>query len=997
MKKIFSLLFVLIPLTLSAAVEDWQNPAVNQRNRLPMAASFTTDSPVMYLHGEWAFKRYDSPSVRSLDFFKTGVDDSDWGVMPIPGLWELNGYGDPLYANVDYPWTGHYKNNPPFVPEEHNYVGQYRRSWVIPAEWKGRDLHLVIGSVTSNVRIWINGKEVGYSEDSKLEARFDITRYVKFGEENLFAFEVFRWCDGTYMEDQDFWDYTGFARETYLLALPKARLEDIHVSAGIDGRYKIDARLTKGAKAKFYISGPDMKEIETPLEGTLENVKLWSAEQPSLYGLKVVVSDSKGVTQTNYVNFGFRDVRIENGQFLVNGKAVLIKGADRHEMSAKGGYYVSAREMLQDIEIMKRLNINAVRTSHYPNDPVWYDLCDVFGIYVVDEADNESHGMGYGPESLAKREDYVQTHVERVSRMAQRDFNHPSVVLWSLGNEAGNGIGFYKAYDWLKAYDSSRPVQYERALHYDFSSEYNTDIYCPMYMEVPDVERYASEKREKPLIQCEYSHAMGNSMGGFKEYWDLYRKYPQLQGGFIWDFVDQAVRWPSDKSFNGYMYAFGGDFNEYDPTDNSFNCNGIIAADRSWHPHAYEVQKEYQSIWTSATPEELLEGVVHVYNENFFKDLSGYELHWTLSSDGDVLRAGTVSNLDVQPQQTAKVDLGYGSLAADTSSGIRTDLFLNVEYRLKAAENLLPAGHVAAHQQLVIKDDCEAFYRVYTGADNWNGIGYSMDFDPETGALCSFKAAGRELLSESLMPCFGRCVTENDLGAWLQMRMKAWLYPEFTVESMKRDGNVMEVIYKVSDLGKVSMKYEMAGNGSIKVTERLYDVRSDAPGLFRVGVEFAVPGQFDRIDFYGEGPFENYSDRQSASEVGRYIQKVADQYHYGYARPQESGNHTGIRHISVINDVEQGIRIVCTGKPFEATVLPFGRKAIDMSITGGGRNRGGDQRHSVELRPDGLTHVNLDLMQMGVGGANSWGSVPLPQYRINPGEYEFSFVIEALR
>lgn len=996
MKKIISLLLVLLPLTLSAAVEDWQNPAVNQRNRLPMAANFTSDSPTMYLHGEWAFKRYDTPSDRSGDFYKPGVDDSAWGVMPIPGLWELNGYGDPLYANIDYPWAGHYKNNPPFVPEEHNYVGQYRRSWVIPAEWKGRDLHLVIGSVTSNVRIWINGKEVGYSEDSKLEARFDITKYVKFGEENLFAFEVFRWCDGTYLEDQDFWAYTGFARETYIKALPKARLEDIHVSAGMDGKYKIDAKLTKGAKAKYYISGPGMTEIETPLEGVLENAKLWSAEQPNLYGLKVVVSDSKGVTQTNLLNFGFRDVRIEDGQFLVNGKAVLIKGTDRHEMSSKGGYCVTPAEMLQDITIMKKLNINAVRTSHYPNDPVWYDLCDMFGLYVIDEADIESHGMGYGPETIAKREDYVQMHVERVSRMAQRDFNHPSIVLWSLGNEAGNGICFYKAYDWLKAYDSSRPIQYERAMEYDFSSDYNTDIYCPMYMEVPDLEKYASQKREKPLIQCEYAHAMGNSMGGFKEYWDTYRKYPQLQGGFIWDFVDQAVRWPSDKSFNGYMYAFGGDFNDYDATDNSFNCNGILAADRSWHPHAYEVQKEYQNIWTSATTEELMNGVVNVFNENFFTDLSGYALYWSLSSNGEVLKTGVISELDVKPQQTAKVNLGYGNLTENVNYDFRFDLLLNVEYRLKTADALLPAGHVAAHQQLVIKDDYEKYYAGRKGADNWNRIRYSMDFDAKTGALCSFRAAGRELISEPLMPCFGRSVTENDLGAWLQVRMKPWLYPEFTVESMKRDGDVMEVVYKVSDLGKVSMKYEMREDGSIKVTERLYDVRKDAPNLFRVGVEFAVPGQFDKIDFYGEGPYENYIDRSSSSEIGRYSQKVADQYHYGYARPQESGNHTGIREISVINDVNQGIRILCTGKAFEAAVLPFGRKAVDMSITGGGRNRGGDQRHSVELRPDGLTHINLDLVQMGVAGANAWGAIPLPQYRITPGEYEFSFVIEAM-
>lgn len=997
MKRLLAVLFILLPLTLSAA-EDWQNPAVNQRNRLPMAASFDTDAPTMLLHGDWAFKRFDTPSSRSRDFYKPGTDDSSWGVMPIPGMWELNGYGDPLYANIDYPWAGHFTNNPPFVPEEHNYVGQYRRKWLIPAEWKGRDLHLVIGSVTSNIRIWINGKEVGYSEDSKLEARFDITRYVKFGEENLFAFEVFRWCDGTYLEDQDFWDYTGFARDTYITALPKARLEDIRVNAGMDGSYKIDAKLSKGAKAKFFLSGPGMEKTEVAAEGKVSDVKLWSAEIPNLYKLTVVVSDGRKETETASLNIGFRDVRIEDGFFLVNGKRILIKGADRHEMSAKGGYNVTEAEMLEDIRIMKSLNINAVRTSHYPNDPYWYDLCDRYGIYVVDEADNESHGMGYGKETLGNREDYAQMHVERVSRMAQRDVNHPSIVTWSLGNEAGNGICFYQAYDWLKAFDSSRPVQYERALEYNFNSDRNTDIYCPMYMEVPDLLRYAAEKREKPLIQCEYAHAMGNSMGGFKEYWDIYRKYPQLQGGFIWDFVDQAVRWPSEKSFNGYIYAFGGDFNDYDATDNSFNCNGIIAADRSLHPHAYEVQKEYQSIWTSASREELLKGIVNVYNEFFFKDLSEYALYWSLMSGGDRIAEGYVPDLKVSPQSTEAVKLGYDR-AGLVDSGIldhANDLFLNVEYRLKKRGSLQEAGTVAAHQQLVIKDETGTAYANRRPLKNKDDIDFSMEFDKTTGALKSYTAGGRELLAEPLMPCFGRCVTENDLGAGLERRMKPWLYPEFKLVSMTPGEKTMEVVYQVSDLGKVSMTYEMLDGGAVTVTEKLYDVREDAPNLFRVGVEFAVPGQYDVIEFYGEGPYENYPDRKSASEIGRYRQKVSDQYHYGYARPQESGCHTDVRDLNILNDVNQGLQIYCSGKGFEATVLPFGRRAIDLSITGGGRNRGGDQRHSNELRPDGLTHVNLDLVHMGVAGANSWGAIPLPEYRITPGDYEFTFTLVPL-
>lgn len=988
MKKLFLSLLLLAPLALHAADEDWLNPAANQRNRLPMTATLKTDDPTMSLHGTWQFAWYESPSARSRDFFKTEVDDSAWGAMPIPGMWELNGYGDPLYVNISYAWDGHFKNNPPYVPEEHNYVGQYRRNWVIPDDWKGRDIHLVIGSVTSNVRIWVNGKEVGYSEDSKLECRFDITKYVKFGEENLFAFEVFRWCDGTYLECQDFWRYAGFARDTYLIAKNKKRIDDIHVTAGVDGSYKFAATLSKGAKSvRYYVSGPGMAEAEVPAEGRLADVKLWSAEEPNLYHLRAVCSDGKMDTGTAELNFGFRDIRIEDGLFKVNGQPVLIKGADRHEMSAKGGYVVSYEEMLQDIRIMKELNINTVRTSHYPNNPVWYDLCDKYGLYVIDEADNESHGMGYDATTLAKNPLYYQAHLERVSRMAQRDFNHPSIVVWSMGNEAGNGPAFYKAYDWLKAYDSTRPIQYERALEYDFSSEYNTDIYCPMYMEPRDLERYASEHRPKPLIQCEYSHAMGNSMGGFKDYWDLYRKYPQLQGGCIWDFVDQAVRWPSDKSSTGYVYAFGGDFNDYDPSDNSFNCNGIIAADRSYHPHTYEVQQVYRNILTSATPGQVRKGFVSVYNENFFVGLDKYMMKWELLNNGVAVRTGFVSDLDVKPQQTVELKLGF---CEDCIAKLEGDVFLNVSYMLKSADGLLPAGFVVAYDQLMIAEE----QYVYVPFVNSRNVGISMAFDKVSGALSSYVVAGKELISEPLMPCFGRAVTENDLGAWLQRRMQPWLYPSFKLVSMTPGENSMEVLYEIPELAKVSVSYVMGPDGSIKVSERLYDVAEKAPNLFRVGMEFAIPGDYNVLNFYGEGPFENYIDRQSASQLGIYTQLVEDQYHYGYVRPQESGCHVGMRWMRLLNSVGVGLEIDACGNYFEGTALPFGRRDIDMSLSGGSRAKGGDQRHSLELKPDGLTHLNIDLVQMGIAGSNAWGAIALPQHRVPAGEYSFSFILK---
>lgn len=984
MKRFFLLLLVLAAAPGAFAVEDWQNPSVNQRSRVPMTASFATDSPRLSLDGIWKFRWYETPAARSRDFFRPGLDDSAWDRMPVPGMWELNGYGDPLYVNIGYAWRGHFPAQPPVVPEEHNYVGQYRRSFVIPAEWAGRDIFLAIGSATSNLRVWIDGKEVGYSEDSKLEARFDITKFVQPGKEALIALEIFRWCDGSYLEDQDFWRYAGIARESFLEARPKARIEDLHVHAGMDGSYRFEASLTRAAAGvKYYLSGPGLPEREVAPAGSVPQPRLWSAETPELYHLRAVCSDRRGVTETAELDFGFREVRIAGGQLLVNGQPVLIKGADRHEMSATGGYVVTEEEMIQDIRIMKELNINTVRTSHYPNDPRWYDLCDRYGLYVIGEADIESHGMGYGERTLAKEPAYAQMHMERVQRMAQRDFNHPSIIIWSLGNEAGNGPNFEAAYDWLKAWDPSRPVQYERA-----GLARNTDIFCPMYMGYDALVRYAESHPDRPLIQCEYAHAMGNSMGGFGEYWDLYRKYPSLQGGCIWDFADQAVRWPSEKSRWGYIYAFGGDFNDYDPSDNSFNCNGIIAADRSWHPHAWEVRHGYRSILSSATPEQALDGRVELFNENFFIDLSRYLMRWTLVADGVPVLAGQLDAPALGPQQRAAVDLGFRRADLD---GVDGELYLNLSYVLRRRDGLLPAGTEVAHDQILLR---EAPYRLRRA--DLRGRQWEADFDPQTGALCSYRLDGKELIAAPLMPCFGRAVTENDLGARLERRMGAWLYPEFRVRTMQREADRVEVVYELGDaLATVSVLYELGTDGTVGVTQRMTQLRADAPDLFRFGVEFAMPGSFDALEFYGKGPFETYSDRQRAAAVGVYRQRVGDQYHFGYVRPQESGTHVGLRWLRITDAAGCGFEISAPEK-FSASALPFSRRDIDLSVTGGGRGDRGDQRHSPELREDGLTHVHVDLVQMGLGCENSWGALPLPQYRIPAEPRAFSFRLKPL-
>lgn len=693
---------------------DWQNPAVNEHNRLPMRATFRTDAPRLSLHGLWKFKGYETPDERTPDFYAPDTDTSAWGEMPVPGMWELNGFGDPVYLNIGYAWRGHYENNPPYVPTEHNRVGHYVRTFDLPASWSGKQIVLHIGSATSNVRVWINGRQAGYSEDSKLEARFDVTRLVVPGAENRIALEIFRWCDGSYLEDQDFWRLSGLARETYLTAREKQHVEDIRVEASASGELRWEVVTTRGVKS-VEVSIPELgyKTQATVCDATrdglkrfggtasLSGIEPWSAETPRLYRMEVAPSDGKSVTERTKLDIGFRDVSISGGQLLVNGRPVLIKGANRHEMNPYRGYVVSEEEMIRDIEIMKRLNINTVRTCHYPNDPRWYDLCDRYGLYVIDEANIESHGMGYDEQTLAKDPAYEAAHLQRVTRMVQRDRNHPSIIVWSLGNEAGNGPNFEKAYDWLKQEDPTRPVQYERAV-----LERNTDIFCPMYRGYEGCEQYAASNPSRPMILCEYAHAMGNSMGGFKEYWDLVRKYPAFQGGCIWDFVDQALYRPVDPAIYGtdHIFAFGGDYNDYDPSDGSFNCNGIIASDRSLHPHAHEVAYQLQSIRTSATPEEALEGRVKVYNEYFFTDLSRYAMQWEVTCNGESVLSGTLAPLDVAPQTTATLRPGYTreELAAACPDLERSDIFLDVRYTLKSRDGLLPAGTELAHDQIAI-------------------------------------------------------------------------------------------------------------------------------------------------------------------------------------------------------------------------------------------------------------------------------------------------------
>ncbi len=1022
MRKLITLLLCLSALSLQARkLEPWQDPNVFQENRLPMHATFQThQQQTLSLNGRWRFHWSETVAERLKGFESITYNDATWGEMPVPGLWELNGYGDPVYVNIGYPWKGQYRNNPPFVPEKGNHVGQYRRVFDLANDWEGKPVYLCIGSATSNVRVWVNGKPVGYSEDSKLEAHFDVTSFVRPGL-NVIALEIFRWCDGTYLEDQDFWAFSGIARGVYLYTREKQRLEDVHILSDMDGNLQVRADVSSGiSSVKMQLSDAEGRPVasfsasvrkgKADARAVVDQVRRWSAETPYLYDLCVSACNAAGdVVESASFPVGFRTVEIKDAQLLVNGEPILIKGVNRHEMDPYKGYEVSEADMIADIRLMKELNINAVRTCHYPDDPRWLALCDRFGLYVVDEGNIESHGMGFRDgQTLAQDPQYRAAHLIRDQRMVQRDFNHPSIIIWSLGNEAGPGPNFVDCYNWIKSYDGSRPVQYEGCLNTRFDV---SEIYCPMYLGVPKSQAYASAQPKRPLIQCEYAHAMGNSMGNFKDYWDLVRQYPAYQGGFIWDFQDQAL-------WNGKFFAFGGDYNTSDPSDGSFNCNGVVAADRSLHPHAYEVRYQYRDILSSWA-----DGSVRIHNEYFFRDLSDVRLCWSVEADGVPALSGVVEQLKAAPQQTTVVDLGIDPAQLSALEGTLT---LNLHYVLKTARPLLPAGFELAYDQLLLRDvrpvmlDCQGGHmgffdsssalvlsgtRPVAGTTGEREAVWTVTFNKRTGALSSYTLERKELLAEALLPCFNRAPVENDLGTGYAYRLAFWRKNQLEVESFKveplDDTYIVSVDFKpLGGKASLQLRYQVFSDGTLRVAQLMDDAGdiSSLPDLFRFGMAFAMPGEYDRVDFFGLGPWENYSDRNSAALLGRYRQKVADQYHMGYVRTQESGTHTGLRFFRVLDAAGNGLEVASV-RDFSASALPYSLEQLDVAAPEGNsatRNRNGQfgvPRHSLELQPSGRTHVHIDAVQMGVGGTNSWGAEPLDAYKVHPAPREFVFVL----
>ena len=1030
---------------------EWHDLQVNEINRLPLHTMHFAYDPndfpgtgaeyldkkksmnYLSLEGTWKFNWVANADERPTDFYKTDLDDSKWNNIQMPGNWEMLGYGQPEYVNVGFAWRGHFDQQPPAVPTKDNHVGSYRREINIPANWDGKRVIAHFGSVTSNIYLYVNGKFAGYAEDSKVAAEFDITPFLKKGK-NLIAFQTFRWCDGSWCEDQDFWRLSGPARENYLYARSKDhRLLDVRVETELKNNYKdgylnITAKVQGNTLAYFGLYDPDGKEVivtgtDNVRNGVakyqlrVKNVRKWSAETPNLYTLVVSPIQNGGMYlpyEIVQVKVGFRKVEIKNKQFLVNGQPVLLKGANRHEIDPDEGYNVSEQRMIQDIMMMKRMNINAVRTCHYPDDPRWYDLCDKYGLYVVAEANQESHGFQYGDDAAAKKPEFAKQIMERNQHNVSMFFNHPSIVTWSMGNETVMGDNFLQAYKWIKSQDKTRPVQYEQARRGE-----GTDIFCPMYYPVAASEKYAKDPNSPmPLIQCEYNHTMGNSGGNLSDYWDLIRQYPILQGGFDWDFVDQALHRNivkpmsilpykmNNEELRKIEYCYGGDYNKYDPSDNNFNCNGIIGPDRQMNPHAYEVAYQYQNIWAKMVNAET--GEVSVHNENFFRDLSNYALAWSLEEDGVETQNGTIADLDVPAQQTKNFTIPY-----DKSKIKGKEVFLNIDFRLKEAEPLLTAGQVMAYAQLPVvtkqacSGDCSKMLAQGHGkkkmklAAKKNNVvavttpNLTFKIDRSTGLISEYAYNGKSLLGEggTLKPNFWRAPTDNDMGAGIQKKFQAWKNPQMNLKNIdvKKDKKTNSVTILTSfDMpevqGQMDITYVVFANtGAVKVTEDFKATEgAKVSDMFRFGMLMQMPYTMEKSNYYGRGPIENYSDRKDCMRIGVYTDDADNQY-FPYIRPQESGTKSDIRWWKQTDATGLGLQVKsCT--PFYASAIHFDTEELDD-----GDDK--EQRHSFDLKKSKFTNLFLDSAHMGVGGENSWGAWPLEKYRVHYGNKTFTFTL----
>lgn len=995
------------------------------------------------LNGKWKFYFAENPGKVPEGFESPDFNDASWNTIPVPGDWQMNGYGYPVYTNVAYDFS--YKPEPPKVPFENNWTGVYRTTFQVPENFakQGSDVVLHVGGARSALFVYLNGNYVGYSEDSKLAAEFNLTPYLAAEGDNVLSFKILRWSDASYMEDQDFFRFNGIERDVYIYSRPQNHLANVKIEASTDnlkdgnvnitfdvansGKKKYGATITASlmsmdggvryATASVKSSKVAMGETITGnLQLAIKNIKLWSTEQPNLYKLVVNLDNDGNSAQHFTFNVGFRKVEIKDGVLMVNGRKIFVKGVNRHEHDEYTGHVITRESMIKDIMLMKANNINAVRTCHYPNDPMWYDLCDSLGIYLVDEANNESHGMIYGPNSLSKKPEWEIPHVQRVMRMAIRDIHHPSVIIWSLGNEAGGGVNFEKCYDELKAFDSSRPIQYEPA-----GEERYTDIVCPMYA-WDYCFAYNKEKKPRPMILCEYAHAMGNSVGGFDEYWKLFKESYQVQGGFIWDWVDQGLA--AEKNGKKY-WCWGGDFGpEGTPSDDNFCMNGIVNPDRTPHPALTHVKYNYQNIDT-----KMMYGNVQMTNRYDYIDLSNFKVHGVLTADGHIVKEFDMACPKAAPGNVAMLNPSW-------KDGVNFDN--NKEYLLVLRYILsknsiagVPVGTELASEQLLVQNpdpkrikDATIPGTVYkTVSDREITIeanGVKLVFDKPTGFLSGIYKSGSNanILHANVRPMIWRAPTDNDFGFRMEEVCKVWkddntdmrliegglrvftyidegergeLMTLTALDSIA-DGSSIRVmsVYELPNSGtRLATNYRMYGDGSIVVTEYIENQGKKLPILPRFGLNFRVIKDYKNVDWYGRGPEENYCDRKTSSFIGRY-KSTPEQLYFAYPSPQDNGNRTDTRTMSIVNASGHGLEFVNMGHLFDFSALPYTIEDLTQVKRG--------TKHTIDLPEHDYYSVNVDYKNMGVGCINSWGAWPLEEYRLPVPEggikFEFKMIVK---
>ncbi|HLP04426.1 MAG TPA: glycoside hydrolase family 2 TIM barrel-domain containing protein [Paludibacter sp.] len=1007
---------------------DWENPTVFQINREPARATFLPfadkqaaildvyESSPWYssLNGKWKFQWSPTPGQRPVDFYKPDFYVENWKEIQVPSNWELNGYGIPIYTNATYPFP----KNPPYIDHSDNPVGSYRRYFEVPASWNGRRVYVHFEAGTSAMYIWVNGQKVGYTENTKSPAEFDITPYVKPGK-NLIAVEVYRWSDGSYLEDQDFWRLSGIDRNVYLYSTQNLRIADIFARPDLDGNFKngslsVDIKLSNYNKtsktgmveaqlidAKGNEVFGQVLKINTPAESknqsaftkNVSSPNLWSDETPYLYSLVLTLKDENGkFIETVATKIGFRKVEIKNGSLLVNGKRILVHGVNIHEHNPKTGHYQDIATMLKDIRVMKQHNINAVRCSHYPNNINWVKLCEKYGIYLVDEANIESHGMGYGHENPAFHPEWDAAHMDRTISLVERDKNSPAVIIWSLGNEASNGDAFMKTYKWIKERDKTRPVQFEQA-----AEKENTDIVCPMYPGIRYMKEYAArENVKRPFIMCEYSHAMGNSSGNFKEYWDIIRSSKNMQGGFIWDWVDQGFEM-TDEAGRKY-WSYGGDMGSQNYTnDENFCHNGLVWPDRTPHPGLMEVKKFYQDInFKAADPAN---GLITVANELHYTNLQNYTFGYEVLKNGEIIKKGTF-DVNLAPESEKQVQLEMPEMPATNG----TEYYLNVFAYTRTGNEIIPQRHEVAREQFAMGQGKyftktvgkSGSVKVNDEKDNFTLTtgDVAISINKKSGLLSSYKAGPKWYFNEKPRPNFWRAPTDNDFGNRMEHKSNVWRMAgentsvkNIAVKEENGTATVTADLYLKDVASDLQLVYTLEGNGTLSVNASYKAGSNELPEMPRFGMVMSLDGGYDNFAYYGRGPWENYSDRNYSSFMGIYNSKVSDQY-VRYTRPQENGNKTDLRWLTLTNNDGSGIRIEGL-QPLSVSALNNWPEDFDPGLSK-------KYMHSSDITPRNEVVLCIDLAQRGVGGDNSWGALPHKEYRLEEKEYSYGFVIKAI-